>query len=309
VYKLLKNESPEKWKKWTDHLKRQKMSQHIAKDESNAHIQEFQEQSPHQSKIFTTNKEIGGHYAWIRAFTSLPAPMIKFILNAFHDSLPTRQNLARWKVMDNVSKKVIEPHCILCGSTFVATMDHILCGCRHALDSGRIKWRHDEVLDVIAPAIAEAAKDVFNDPDVEVLIDHQESPHNYTRLPEDLIISERRPDIFLISRTKKKIIIGELTCPMEVNMRSWNERKTQKYTAELANKLIEDGYDVQVFAFEVSALGCIGKSLITFLEAMKLKKNKIKELSDEASFKAMSCSFKIFNQRDAPNQNLTLGQL
>ena len=44
-----------------------------------------------------------------------------------------------------------------------------------------------------------------------------------------LAVSTLRPDILLFSRSTKKVIIIELTCPCEENMSQWHEEKSQKY--------------------------------------------------------------------------------
>jgi hypothetical protein len=49
----------------------------------------------------------------------------------------------------------------------------------------------------------------------------------------------------------------ELTCPMEARMTYWHE--TKKYH-DLANRIVEKGFTVRFFAFEVGCRGLIGKS-------------------------------------------------
>ena len=48
-------------------------------------------------------------------------------------------------------------------------------------------------------------------------------------VPVFLAVSTLRSDILLFSMSTKKVIIIELTCPCEENMRQWHEEKSQKY--------------------------------------------------------------------------------
>ena len=48
-------------------------------------------------------------------------------------------------------------------------------------------------------------------------------------VPLFLTVSTYHPDILLFSMSNKKVIIIELSCPCEENMRQWHEEKSQKY--------------------------------------------------------------------------------
>ena len=48
-------------------------------------------------------------------------------------------------------------------------------------------------------------------------------------VPLFLTVSTYHPDILLFSMSNKKVIIIELSCPCEENMRQWHDEKSQKY--------------------------------------------------------------------------------
>ena len=69
---------------------------------------------------------------------------IKFLIQAVYDVLLSPSNLHIWG-------KVESPACQLCSKR--GTLEHILSCCSKALGEGRYRWRHVQVLKVIAEAI------------------------------------------------------------------------------------------------------------------------------------------------------------
>ena len=77
-------------------------------------------------------------------------------------------------------------------------------------------------------------------------------------VPVFLAVSTLHPDILLFSRSTKKVIIIELTCPCEENMSQWHEEKSQKYYP-LFCSIRSNDWSVCFFAIEVGARGfCAG---------------------------------------------------
>ena len=70
-------------------------------------------------------------YTWKADLMNLPRGVAKFMVNAALNTLPTKDNLARWG-------KVISQACDRCGNR--ETMAHVLSGCPTALDQGRYTW-------------------------------------------------------------------------------------------------------------------------------------------------------------------------
>ncbi|KAJ8002289.1 hypothetical protein DPEC_G00178340 [Dallia pectoralis] len=69
---------------------------------------------------------------------------IRFLIQAVYDVLPSPSNLFSWGLVES-------PACILCLKR--GTLEHILSCCSKALGEGRYRWRHDQVLKVIASTI------------------------------------------------------------------------------------------------------------------------------------------------------------
>ena len=69
-----------------------------------------------------------------------------------------------------------------------------------------------------------------------------------------LAVSPVRPDILPFSRSTKKVIITELTCPCEENMSQQHEEKSQKYYP-LCCPIRPNGWSVYFYAIEVGARG------------------------------------------------------
>ena len=66
---------------------------------------------------------------------------LSFLLRSVYDLLPTPTNLERWKLSE-------DPSCPLCKQR--GTLQHVLTACPTALSQGRYRWRHDQVLRVLA---------------------------------------------------------------------------------------------------------------------------------------------------------------
>lgn len=74
---------------------------------------------------------------------------VSFLLRSVYDTLPSPVNLARWGLRE-------DPLCKLCGKK--GTLSHILAGCPTALAQGRYRWRHDQVICVIADILEQARR-------------------------------------------------------------------------------------------------------------------------------------------------------
>jgi hypothetical protein len=75
---------------------------------------------------------------WRSLIHSLPRGLLGFAARLTTNSLPSPDNLARWK-------KLVTPRCPLCDKV-PCTLFHLLSNCRVSLDQGRYDYRHDSVL-------------------------------------------------------------------------------------------------------------------------------------------------------------------
>ena len=86
--------------------------------------------------------------SWPELWKLEPA-RISFLLRSVYDTLPSPANLHTWGLTE-------DPSCHLCGGR--GTMAHILSGCKTALQQGRYRWRHDQVLAVLADSLEKERK-------------------------------------------------------------------------------------------------------------------------------------------------------
>ena len=173
---------------------------------------------------------------WSKSLTQLPATLFCFTRKAILNQLPTRSNLARWKLSN-------DRLCPACGTT--QTNKHVLnnCGSRAALD--RYKIRHDAVLLQICRWL-QSAKPVMYELFADLPL--------YRSTSE--LFESFRPDIAVLAGTK--IIVGELTICHETNMQKSKAFKTDKYK-NLQSDVTTSyrHWTVESYTIEVSSLGLV----------------------------------------------------
>ncbi len=74
------------------------------------------------------------------------------------------------------------------------------------------------------------------------MADLDKNRHNFLQTLRSFDSKLKPSDIVLINESTKDIIIGELTCPMEVRMTYWHETKTKYH--DLAKRIAEKGFTV-----------------------------------------------------------------
>ena len=74
---------------------------------------------------------------------------VRFLIKSVYDVLPSPTNLHIWG-------KIETPNCQLCARK--GSLQHILSSCPKALGDGRYRWRHDQVLKVIANEVTKAMR-------------------------------------------------------------------------------------------------------------------------------------------------------
>ena len=207
-----------------------------------------------------------------------------FLIQAVYDTLPSPANLNIWGIKENTS-------CPLCEGR--GTLQHILSNCPKALGEGRYRWRHDQVLGVIAEILKTAIRtSVFdtNKKEVKFIKAGDKAPpqkkKNRTgklsaapdwqmladlgkqlKFPIHIAATNLRPDIVIFSNQKKIIIMLELTVSWEENIETANERKREKY-GDLVNECREQGWHATCEPIEVGARGFIGGSLCKTLSKL-----------------------------------------
>ena len=270
---------------------------------------------------------------WKEILYGMSPSMLSFILNSVQDTLPHPVNLRRWKLDTQAS-------CALCGWKH-AGFAHILCGCKVALDQGRISYRHDSILTVIQDAIIDKVKKVDNtvplitgrEPVVFVgrgqrvrkkkkkvhhgIIDvskdwiiQTDLRRKQVQFPPHIITTAERPDLVLYSDSKKVLVILELTSPAEDNIEKWREVKKTKYE-KLAENIREGGvWKVFVFTIEVGARGFVAKRTAAVWRQLGMSETDGRKLTETISRTAIRCSHFIWICRNtlewtAPSHGVT----
>ena len=145
-----------------------------------------------------------------KTLLAVASSLISFCLGATFDTLLSSSNLKRWRL-------TTESSCFLCRMS-ICTSAHILGTSKIALHQSRFSFRHDKLL-------CELVRILKN-----FLSSYKPNKSSVIgAIPVFLAVSILRPDILLFSRSTKKVIITEITCPCEENMSQWYEEKSQKY--------------------------------------------------------------------------------
>ena len=105
------------------------------------------------------------------------------------------------------------------------------------------------------------------------------------KVPEEVAVTNTRPDMLLISVMTKKVAIVELTVPGEERIEVSGELKRTKY-AVLQEEGRKNGWLVQIWAIEIGCRGFPAASMATFLKDIGIygneRRRKLKTLGEIA---------------------------
>jgi hypothetical protein len=138
----------------------------------------------------------------------------------------------------------------------------------------------------------------FTAESTEVFADLPKFRINGTTIPADILVTGgegSKPDLVLINREEKRILLMELSCSLPRNTKKANTTKFLKYT-NLAVALRDSGYQTYILPFEVGSNGHISKESRNKI-SLELKKFKVKLKSKEYSNMAkisLLCTMSIF---------------
>ena len=248
-----------------------------------------------------------------KTLLAMPSSLISFCLGATFDTLPSPSNLKHWRL-------ITESSCFLCGKS-ICTSAHILGACKIALYQGRFSFRHDKVLCELVVILKNflssykpSKSSVIN---FTNFVREGKKPKTAPRkgflgvlhsasdwnlefdldemlvVPVFLAVSTLRPDILLFSRSTKKVIIIELTCPCEGNMSQWHEEKSQIYYP-LCCSIRSNGWSVYFYAIEVSTWGFCAESVRNCLRSLGFNNRLCRKTLQTLSSVSLRCSFKIW---------------
>jgi len=274
------------------HARRRKILQLMKEVSQEQHLHalealEMQGSAVRESKLDSSDNG----FEWTRTLTSLSPKLLSFGVNGITNTLATSDNLKRWGIIQ------VDEKCDLCGD-IRPTITHVLSMCKGALgeigDSfNRVKWRHDCVLKKIYDSVV---TNLHAKGYQEHHVDLSDHVDEYKEFPTELIITEQRPDMIFVNRRDRKVIIAELTVPMENRLQVSTQLKTDKHSS-LVKNLTRYGWDTKFFAVEVSTRGFINSSLSDFLQFINFGKGNSRSLKHTLSVESLECSRRIFNNR------------
>ena len=237
---------------------------------------------------------------WKSYIWNLPRGVAKFALNSSLETLPTADNLKRWG-------KRVSDLCVICNGQGKQTLNHVLSSCTVSLTQGRFTWRHDSVLKTLSTFLSGKLRDGF-----QLFVDITGQDAGGGRIfPQEIIVTNQRPDVVAVNAEKRNVIIFELTCPFDSNVDTAHEYKMNKYAA-LVNDLNNSGFVVDLFCVEVTVRGQITKANRARIKSFVLKttgqrRNVSVDLICRLSRASLLSSFSIFCARNEANWQIDQG--
>ena len=172
---------------------------------------------------------------------------------------------------------------------------HILSNCTVALEQGRFTWRHNSVLSNIISLIRPCLS-----PGMQLFSDLPGflAP-NGGSIPPHILVTNLKPDIFIVNEATSEVIVFELTCPWDNNIERSHNFKEEKYSS-LVSDLSHD-FTVFQFSVEVSVRGQLTGSNKARLKNLSYRccrdpKAVTKSLYEIMSKAALLSSFSIFSR-------------
>jgi hypothetical protein len=208
--------------------------------------------------------------------------LLKFLINAQSNTLPSPDNLERWSLNKNVL-------CGLCGQRSV-TLSHILAGCSWVRNSenklnreDRYTWRHNNLVAYFATVLRDYLsrkakvkkqktqlitfvpegfkggwrKSVWSSGwlcdaddwmcDFDLPEAHTVTPYLF---PHVICATPLKVDGYIASFSRKICIVVEFTSPMEENISKWRKIKQQKYD-ELEREASNNSWTLKTMFIEV----------------------------------------------------------
>ena len=258
-------------------------------------------------------------FSWQNFIYGFNDKVVRFVLNASVNWARTPDLLKTWGLIENAA-------CVLCQGQ-QCTLAHILTGCKTALHQNRYTWRHDSVLRHLEMAFRRhftrgtSLKQVphlsssfvkqgaqvhkprpYSPPhlldgasDWALLVDYDSARIVF---PAEICATEERPDITIWSKTKKIVLLIELTCPLEENIQAAHLSKSTRYL-ELARTCTARGWTTHVLPIEVGARGFVARSVPRCLQRCGFSHREARRTTKQVSVIAARCSHTIYLSHQA----------
>jgi hypothetical protein len=117
--------------------------------------------------------------------------------------------------------------------------------------------------------------------------------------PPDIAITIQRPDICIICRPQKRVILLELTCPLEDLVMDAAIRKTISYQ-KLAHDIASNNWECDFFSLEVGSRGNDASSLGRCLTSLGFTRRERQQLQRAVCDTARKASYFIYLKRNDP---------
>ena len=183
--------------------------------------------------------------SWQVLIHKVPRGIMAWAVRAGTKTQATTDNLARWGVR-------VDTKCLIDNCGAPCNLGHLLNNCQKSLD--RYRFRHDSVLLHIVQKVIENKQDSMT-----VFADLEGWKVNGGTVPPDLVATGQMPDIVLLDKSKKLIVLLELTVPFDSSLRSFKEAelfKLDRYE-RLTLDLKAQGYNALNMPLEIGSRGVI----------------------------------------------------
>ena len=178
--------------------------------------------------------------------------------------------------------------CRLCNHPF-DTASHVLNGCTRIREV--YQKRHNRIVDLIHEKIKNANNEST------VLKDRVLTPGVFGDEPRPQFATQNtRPDIVLIDRENKQVIITEVSIPFDCHSSTCYQEKFNKYFP-LSLEINNMGYRTQIIVLVIGSLGHIHSKFVSGLLKNNVVKHEAKFLARYCAISAMIGSYKAWKSR------------
>ena len=115
--------------------------------------------------------------------------------------------------------------------------------------------------------------------------------------PPEIASTTQRPDIAIYSKSKKIVVLIELTCPLEDRISTAHELKKDRYLELLSNCRC-NGWTAFHFPVEVGSRGFVAYSLTSCLQKLGFSSYLAKKARNKCSKIALRASYSIYLQQN-----------
>ena len=210
---------------------------------------------------------------WKSFIFDLPHGVMKFVVNVHLDTLPTQSNLRKWGKRSGAK-------CDLCKSSN-ETLLHTLNNCPVMLQQGRYTWRHNCILNALKTEfdLVNTGWTIITD------LPGDRNIQGPSTVPPHVLPTSQRPDMVLLNKDDKTIVLIELTVCFESEgaMQNAENRKLDRY-AGLLMDISDNGYNADITTIEIGSRGMINCDNVSKLNKLfKVINPKLKNLQRQST--------------------------